>query len=639
MRVFNTQRKRKELLISKQSSWIRGRNGLVSATQIKPNEVAEMVDCEIIEDGKIQCPRSGQAYYGATLGSKVNGLFPYYNSDGTRTLLRLTGTTLYKYVDSSTWDAVTGYTYASALNTNAVQAYNKLYLCNGTDPLTYYDGTNIVSFTVRSAPTIASVVRTGGSAGTHTFSYKVTTVTNVGETNASTEMSATADWTEPDSTHYMTITWGAVTGATGYNVYGRNDGRWYFMSYVEGNGSVTYVDNGVDTPNELFIPPTGNSTDGPKGKYIALYKDSLFIYGDPNNPSRLYYSGGGDQVENFTVGGGGGLIDISKDDGQMGTGQIVFKNSLIVFKEDSIYQFSFTSTGLPQISQVNPAVGCIAPRSITAVENDIFFLSRRGVFTIGNEAGFAFDVLRTNELSAKVRDLVRTIDPAYIENVATLYTQDASKNLVIFSYTPSGATTNSMAIVYDRERTGWYQWTNIQANCWAVWRGTDGVTHYLYGDDSTGYVKEILTGSNDFGTAIHGYFYLKGESFKNGIDHYKVLKTVNAVLRKPSGSISLSIVKDGVETSYNTPIGTINPSINFGHYLFKSFLLKDSYGTGVSSADELLLRTLKNLNIQGKTFQIRFDNNSASTFVLLSLGLEARPKSENYRLADDLVNT
>lgn len=636
MRQFNFNYRGEKLLESKQERWM-GLNTLVSATQVKPTEMVEAVDVQLVEDGKIQCPRDGQAYYGATSGSRVTGLFTYYKSDGTRQLLRSVGTELQKYVDASTWSAVSGMTYTTGLNTNGVMAYDKLYLCNGTDNLTYYNGTDITTFTERSAPTISSVTRTGGSAGSYTYSYKVSVVTAVGETTPSTASTATADWATADSTHYMTVVWGSVTGAVGYNVYGRKDGQWYFMAYVEGNSSTTYVDNGSDTPQESFTPPEGNSTGGQKGKYVAMYKDSLFIFGDSSNPSRLYYSGGGDQIENFTIGGGGGFIDISKNDGQVGTGMIVFKNSLIVFKERSTYQFSFTSDGLPQVVQVNPVVGCIAPRSIAAVENDVFFLSERGIFTVGNEAGFAFDVLRTNELSARVRSVVQTIDPAYVSNASAIYATAANKNLYILSYTPSGSTTNSKALVFDRERNGWVKWTNIQANCWATWKDSTSTTHYLYGDDSSGYLKEVLTGTTDFGAGIHGYFYLKGEPF-NGIHQYKNLKDVDVVLRRPSGSISLTVVKDGVETALTTPIGTVSPSINFGHYLFARFLFVSSYGTGVSSADEIVGRTKKNINLEGRTFQLRFDNNSSATFVLLFAGMTSKPRSPRYRKSTDLIS-
>ena len=645
MRNYDVNIKEENLLQSRQESWIRGLNTLVSATQIKDNEVAEMVDCELIEDGKIKCPRDGQAYYGATTGSRVIGLFSYYKSDGTKTLLRSTATGLYKYTNATTWTLITGKTYTTGLNTNGVMAYDRMYLCNGTDALSYYNGTDITVFTAISAPSAPTVTRTGGGTGTYTFSYKITAVTAVGETTASTAGTATLNQATLTSSIYMTITWTAVTSAIGYNVYGNKDGQWFFIKYVEGNGSGTtgYADTGADTPFEVVIPPEENTTGGPIGSIIEVYKDSLFMAGISGNPSRLYYSRGGDLINNFSSdeNGSGGFIDINKNDGQEITGLKVFKDNVLIFKEESIYQFSFTSAGLPQINQVNPSVGCIAPRSIVAVENDIFFLSRRGLFTIGNEAGFAFDVLRTNELSARVRSVMQSIDPAYVQNASAVYTTDSDKNLYILSYTPSGSTTNTSAIVYDRERLGFYKWTNIHANCWTKFIGTDGIVHYLYGDDASGYVKEILTGTDDFGVAINGYFYLKGDSFapKSHIDRYKTLKDIDVVLRTPTGSITLAVVKDGVETSYSAPISSIQPSINFAHYVFQSFLFKTAYGAGVLGSDQLLLRTLKNVNIQnGKTFQLRFDNNSVSSFVLLSAGMRAKAKSDQFRVSTDIVS-
>ena len=179
MRDYNIQIKEEPVLVTKSESWIRGLNNLVSPTQIKPNEVAEMTDCVLVEDGKIKDPRPGQSYYGASTDSRVRGLFSYYKSDGTKTLLRMSGTTLKKYVNASTWTAITGYTYTSDLNTNGVMTSDRFYLVNGADPLTYYDGSVIQSFTSVSAPTISSVTRTGGSTGSYTFSYKIKAVTAV----------------------------------------------------------------------------------------------------------------------------------------------------------------------------------------------------------------------------------------------------------------------------------------------------------------------------------------------------------------------------------------------------------------------------------------------------------------------------
>ncbi len=638
MRVFRRTQKKNDLIVSRQEGWIRLLNTLVSSTQIKPNELADAQDIQAVEDGKIQCPRDGQAYYGSSSGSRITGLFPYYKADGTNKLLRISGTNLQVYSNGN-WVNVTGFTFTTGLDTNGVMAYDRLYLCNGTDPLTYFDGSVIQSFTELTPPNAPTVTRTG-TAGSYTFSYKIEAVSANGQTTPSAAGSTTLNQSSLDTSNYMTVTWGAVTNAIGYNIYGRKDGQWYFIAYLEGNGSTTYVDKGAVTANEAFPPAEGNSTGGQKGKYVTLYKDSLFIAGDPNNPSRLYYSGGGDKINDFTIGGGGGFIDIAKNDGQRITGLIVFKDSLIVFKQRSIYKFNFSTSGLPQVELINPAVGCVAPRSIVAVENDVFFASDRGIFTIGNEAGFAFDVLRTNELSSKVRSIFQTIDTNYLSRISAVYATKNNANLVVFSYTPAGSTTNSQALVYDRERLGWYKWSNMQANCWTQYYDSTGKLRVLYGDDASGYTKEILTGSDDFGTAIRGYFRLKAEGFKEG-ERYKTLKNLHIILRKPQGTITLNIIKDGVTTAKTIPLATISPSVNFGHYLFTKFLFGDSYGSNeVSEQDNNIVRRVPNINLVGRSFMLEFDNNgSRASFTLLGVIMEAKLKSIHYYGDGEVVNS
>lgn len=589
-------------MVSRSESWIKGLNTLVSNTQIKPNELSDAIDIQLVEDGKVQCPRDGQAVYG------------------------------------STWSDVTGYTYTAGLDVEAVQAYDRLYLANGTDPLTYYDGSNIISFTAITAPGAPTATRTG-TDGTYTYSYKITAVTAVGETLPSAAGTQTCNASKLDTSTYMTVAWSAVTNAIGYNVWGRKDSQWYFMAYVEGNGSVSYVDKGQDTPTESFIPPEANTTGGVIGKYIEMYKNTLFVFGDPNSPTRLYYSGGGDKINDFSINGGGGFIDVSKNDGQMGTGLKVFKDSLLVFKDRSIYKFSFTSASLPQIEQVNSSVGAINQRSIVAVENDVFFASDRGIFTIGNEAGFAFDVLRTNELSAKVRSVFQSIESTRLNKIAAVYATKANTNLVIYSYTPSGGTKNSDAIVYDRERLAWYQWTNIGANCWTQYYDSSNEMHVLYGDDSGDSVNEILTGTDDFGSAIHGHFKTWADTAKAG-EQYKALKNVHLMIRKPSGSIKVNIIKDGVTTAQTVTLSTQSPTINFGHYTFKDFLLGESYGTGSATEQNTnMVRRITNVNQLGRSFMLEFDNNNTSArFTLLGIVMEMRPKSIHFYGDSEVVN-
>lgn len=634
MRRYDVKKQPRKPVSSIQDTWIRGLNLLTSETEIRPNELSNAVDIQLVENGKIQCPRDGQSYYGSSSGDKVTGIFPYYKSDGTSELLRMCGVNLQKY-DGGNWSNVSGMTYTAGLNAEGITAYDRLYIVNGTDDLSYYDGTSIVTFSAINAPNAPTVTRTG-TTGTYSFSYKVTAVTAVGETTPSSAGSDNLNQATLDTTSYMSVSWSAVTDAIGYNLYGRKDGKWYFMTYLEGNSSTSYVDKGALTPQELFTPPEGNTTGGAKGKYIAIYKDTICLLGDPDNPSRLSYSAGGDLINDFSISNGGGFIDISKNDGQKGTGLMPFKNSLICFKENSIYQFGFETSGLPSITQVTASVGCVAPRSIVAVENDIFFdAGERGIHSIGNREGFAFDVLRTSEISTKIRPVIQSREASRRMDVAAIYSTVANHNLVIFSYTENGNTYNNKAIVYDRERYAWYEWTNIQANCWTSYRDSDSAIHVLYGDDNSGYVKEILSGGDDFGSLIEGTFSLSGVSFDSPAS-YKKLKKMDIILRKPTGYVRLSIIKDGVSEVFTVPLSSPVPNVNWGHYVFSKFLLGVSYGTGISSQDQNALRTAKNLNIEGRYYTLKFSNLSGS-FVLLYAGLTAKLRSANHRKAGEII--
>jgi hypothetical protein len=638
MRQYPKPNRKEEFVTAVYERWNRGLNTLVSNTQIRPDELAEASDVQLVEDGKIQFPRDGQAYWGPEIGNRVRGLFPFYKSDGTKEVIRAQSTVV-DYYTTTTATTITGKTYTDNLDTNGVMAYDKLYLCNGTDSLTYYDGANITTFTELTAPGAPSVVMTSGTTGSYTYSYKITAINAVGETTPSVASTAVCNVATLDSSNYMTVTWTAVASAIGYNVYGRKDADWKFMTYLEGNATTTYLDKGTITPSDVFTPPEGNSTGGQKGKYIELYKDSLFIAGDTANPSRLYYSGGGDKIHDFTIENGGGFIDISKNDGQKITGMKVFKDSLIVFKEDSVYKFNFTTSGLPQVTQVNAAVGCIAPRSIVAVENDLFFASRRGIFTLGNEQGFAFDVIRTNELSAKVRSVYQTIESAYIDRICAIYATKNNLNLVIFAYTPAGSTTNSKALIFDREKVAWLKWNNINAGCFLQHIDSTNAVHVLYGADDSGYVCEMFSGTDDFGTSIGATAKLKAEGF-NALNRYKKLKMVDLLIRQPLGSATVNIITDGVVTEQTVNIGTVNPSTNFGHYVFTEFLFGESVGTGLSTQDENILRTVKNPDVdKARSYMLELKNGTGSSFTLLTAAMRAKLKSETYRQTDDLIST
>ena len=104
---------------------------------------------------------------------------------------------------------------------------------------------------------IPSVNDTTGSLPAGTYSYRVSALNALGETLASTAVTATT----VGGSSTVTLAWPAVTGATGYKVYGRTGGSELLMD-TPGN-VLTWDDDGtVLTPSGAL--PTADTTGTPE---------------------------------------------------------------------------------------------------------------------------------------------------------------------------------------------------------------------------------------------------------------------------------------------------------------------------------------------------------------------------------------
>lgn len=98
----------------------------------------------------------------------------------------------------------------------------------------------------------ASVVGTTGS--TH-YTYKVTTLSSVGQSTPTSSFGVTTGKSSLTTTNYVTLSWTAVAGATGYVVFKKTSSTYKFQQKVTTNAA-------KDTGQTLgaSTPPTVNST-------------------------------------------------------------------------------------------------------------------------------------------------------------------------------------------------------------------------------------------------------------------------------------------------------------------------------------------------------------------------------------------
>ena len=88
----------------------------------------------------------------------------------------------------------------------------------------------------------------GGTLLDGTYSYTVTALDIIGETEATAPISAVVSGATITAGGSVTVSWQAVPGAIGYRVYGRISGSEGALIDILSPSTVTYVDNGSNTP-------------------------------------------------------------------------------------------------------------------------------------------------------------------------------------------------------------------------------------------------------------------------------------------------------------------------------------------------------------------------------------------------------
>lgn len=606
-----------------------GLNTLLRETEIKSNELAQ-ADNVVLTGLGVPTKRWGiKNYFTANATGSVRGLFGYYLSTGTVELLSITDQGyLTKWDEGTSYTTRAGASFASGYDAMAAQLNNSMYLVNGQREMVRYSSPTLVGFPTIAKPTGLFATQISGTSGTNIYSYRVSALSNVGETLACAAYQL-SNQPQDLANGTVKVNWTAVSTASGilqgYNIYGRSSGDERFLSSVDGTNT-TYLDNGAAIPQELTYTPTSDSTGGIVAKYIIRYQDRLIFAGIPGEPSKVVISGRVPFQESFDLSYGGNFIRIEPDAGDDITGISIFRGRIVVFKEKSIWQITlstiqvgnFTIT-FPNLELVTASHGCIASKSIANVENDIFFLSRKGVYVLGNDPQMSIDVLRTNELSAKIRPFFQSLTVAQMK--ATVATYFDSKYLISIPGT-------DQTMVFDRERTGWVGPWTLDANAFEVFYDLTDNQKLLLGRDDSPLVDELNEDlGDDKGTAIQVIARTKKEDFGDWTI-FKTIKDIYTNWRNVTGSISVDIrLEDRVGNtvaakSFNVTPTTGNAGI--GAEFFGSMMFADSSEEGGGADVGDIVRWV-NLNKTGRTVQLIVKTTHAvDNFELLGIRTRAK---------------
>lgn len=609
----------------------RGLNTLLREVELKDDELARADNLMLVGSG-VPTKRWGSTlYFLAGESGALRGLQGYYKSDGTNELLALSDWGYLTKKSGASYTMLTGASWASGYDAQLTQLNDKMYIVNGVSALARYNGATITTFTRLSVPTNLTATNISGASGTFTYSWRVSAENDVGETSASNAITL-ANLPQDLSNTSVRISWTTASPASsvkGYVIYGRSAGNETFLGRVEPS-SLTFIDSSTNEPAVLAEPLTADTTGGPIAKYIRRFDNRLVLAGISGEPSRVIFSGKASNAEKFHWSQGGGYIDIDTDSGDNITGLDTTEDRIIVFKEKSIWQVTISSStfgnytiATPVAKLITRSYGAVSAKTICAAENDIMFLSRSGVYVLGYEPNI-LNVLRTNELSAKIRP--------FFKDLTTNDLSQASAEYLDKKYILSFPTTKK-TVVYDRERLAWMgPWpTPNGINNWHKYYDPDGIERWIAGQKEYPKVDEFSTNySSDSGVDFNTLLRTKKDNFKDWAN-MKVIEDAFTYFKNTLGNTSVRIYIEDVEgnnvavSAYTISSLTSSSNAIWGSSQWGNNQWGDSEAHG-SAITSIEITKLVYLDTVGRSVQVEVQTSTANdNYELLGIRIKAKP--------------
>lgn len=243
----------------------------------------------------------------------------------------------------------------------------------------------------------------------------------------------------------------------------------------------SYVDSeGASHSQEEYV-----KTLAPRGEFILLHYDRLWIAGDKENPDRLYFSTAninGADIEDWTAptieneaNMHGGFIDIRSYDGSKINGIFKLFDDIVVFKDKTAYKIFGSDPSNYQMVELFSCNGSISDKSIVSGNNGCYFLSNDGIYF--------YDGTNTDIISDKVKNVIANMNHSYAMNSVGIF-----KNNCYYLALPTGdSTKNNTLLVHDVLKKSFMVYDISTVNCFCEY----GIS-LLFANDNC--IKQMYSG-------------------------------------------------------------------------------------------------------------------------------------------------
>lgn len=636
MPFFNSQPPKYQPRRSLEAEWStfrKGLNLLLRPTELKRDEYAQGDNIMLIGSGVPTGRWGSSTYFTVNATGSARGFATFNNTASlTNEIIALTDEGFLAKKNGSGSTVITGQSYPSGSVIRGEQLGGFTYFVSKDAPLTRYNGGSLQVFATISAPPAAIATNVSGVSGTSIYSWEITALGPTGGETTSVKVNL-PNLPQDLTTTQVNVQWSAPSCATlsGYQIYRGFPGDTSFLAAV-GASTTSYIDVG-DQASETVFPPLSNTTGGVKSQFIAKFNDRLLMV-DNSDRTKLLISGKYPKQSSFNWIDGGGYVYIDPDSGQDITGIAVQPGSdkIIVYKNFSHYSVSLNLLTVGNFSILDPsyqpisvAIGASNPDTIQVVENDIFYFGRKGLYVTGYEPNF-LNIIRTNEVSARIRPYLENLGQQDYDNCVALYINN--KYLLSFP-------DRKEIVVYDRER-GCF--AGIWKFPWGITRMTkyvdgSGTERWVFGVDGSNQTFTFETSVNsDNGETITKTMRLNKEAFDSW-SRLKIIKLFYILFRNITGTVTVNLFLENrsgsISTvkSFNITGSEVAGLSGWGSIGWGSHLWGNSSGGVVSGTDEFT--RWSQLFKSGRLMQVEISSTVAnSNFELLGIRMTASSQGD-----------
>ena len=426
----------------------RGLNTLLDPSKLEPGEATVALNVDL-DTGTIKKRDGFTLVHDITGAAAVLGIhdFKRDNSSEAITLDHLfkCGDELWKShgaMSSLSEVTMTGGSTNAFSNSTEIASFitheDRTYMVENEAQLRVTDGAAVYNSTITQAATPTVTVSTeAGAPLVGRFTYKVTRYSHAWEI----ESAASAESEVATVAAGQKVTIGNLPTSIGdddrtetFRIYRRNlDGHseWHFLHegvFSEGPNKVDIILDS-DLHSTSIAPLSVEPTFPHKLRVIEEHNGQVFAAGDN---SQLYFSNAlapFSLTDNVLVGG-------EAEAGKI-TGLVSWKGSLIVFKQNSIWTVTGSTTADFAFRRVVADIGCYAPHSIVVTENSIYFLGEDGFYIYdGTKA-----VLISRSIGPEIQGRNYSRDN-YVVGV-----DDKDRRCIIWSFSSVGQAANDKILV------------------------------------------------------------------------------------------------------------------------------------------------------------------------------------------------